>query len=99
MKAKILVMEVGSMEQARRVVELVGMSRAWERIEIWKDGVSDNLHCHATADQIGEHSIIVRGSGVGRAVVLWADAGVSTLRKPLSLSQASQHESMMPSRR
>ncbi|KAI4223207.1 MAG: hypothetical protein L6R36_005608 [Xanthoria steineri] len=99
MKAKILVMEVGSVQQARRVVEMVGMSRAWEGIEIWKDGVSDILHCHATADQIGEHSVIVRGSGVGRAVVLWADAGVSTLRKSLSLSQASQHESMMASRR
>lgn len=82
MKAKMLVMEVGNMQQARRVVEMVGMSGAWDRIEIWKDGVSDNLHSHVTTDQIGERSIIVRGNGVGRAVVVWADARLRTLRKP-----------------
>ncbi|KAL8852645.1 MAG: hypothetical protein Q9221_002525 [Calogaya cf. arnoldii] len=75
-KAKLLAMEVGDMQQAKRVVEMVAKSKVWGKIEIWRDGISDHGNSPDVTDRIGEHSVTVRGTGEGRVVVGWTNATV-----------------------
>ncbi|KAL8910988.1 MAG: hypothetical protein Q9171_003757 [Xanthocarpia ochracea] len=79
MSAKLVVMEVGDIQQAKRVVDTVGKSKVWGRMEIWRDGIADSGHPKTTTEQIGEHLPTVRGTGEGRAVVFWRDTGTATL--------------------
>ena len=79
MSATMVVMEVGDIQQAKRVVETVAKSKVWRRMEIWRDGIADSGHPKTTTEQIGEHLLTVRGTGEGRAVVFWRDTGTATL--------------------
>ncbi|KAL8837940.1 MAG: hypothetical protein Q9176_005416 [Flavoplaca citrina] len=74
-KAKALVMEVGDMHQARRVVQLVGKSRIWQKMEIWPDGVLDHHSPHIVTDHLGAYIITIRGKGEARAVAVWGRSG------------------------
>ncbi|KAL8883160.1 MAG: hypothetical protein Q9192_007402 [Flavoplaca navasiana] len=74
-KAKVLVMEVGDMHQARRVVQLVGKSKKWQKMEIWADGVLDHHPPQIVTNHLGAYIITIRGKGEARAVAVWARSG------------------------
>ncbi|KAL8876300.1 MAG: hypothetical protein Q9198_005479 [Flavoplaca austrocitrina] len=80
-KAKVLVMEVGDMHQARRVVQLVGKSRIWQKMEIWTDGVLDHHSPHIVTDHLGAYIITIRGKGEARAVAVWGRTMMANSRK------------------
>ena len=75
-----MVLEVGSGEQAIRVVEgiLEETDRYWDGCEVWHDGWdgsrSDRQPCVRDDGEVG---LGVRhlGTGHGRAVVCWRDEG------------------------
>lgn len=63
--AKIMLFEVGDLEQAKRVAEMAVEQCSWEKIEIWRD--------HPSGDpkellEIAGQMIQVRGKGHGRSV-------------------------------
>ncbi|KAL8722933.1 MAG: hypothetical protein Q9181_007395 [Wetmoreana brouardii] len=70
--AKIVAMEVADMQQAERVVRMMGKSRRWARREVWRD---ENLDLKRQWQEVlkaedgGE--IVIRGEGNGRCVVGW----------------------------
>ncbi|KAL8728553.1 MAG: hypothetical protein Q9166_005286 [cf. Caloplaca sp. 2 TL-2023] len=68
---KMIAVEVGGMQQAERVAEMVGKRKGWRRIEIWRDGVLDTGHSQITTNHIGNVRHAVCGTGEGRAVVVW----------------------------
>ncbi|KAL8674232.1 MAG: hypothetical protein Q9168_001357 [Polycauliona sp. 1 TL-2023] len=71
-KAKLLVMEVEGMHQARRIIAMAGRSKRWENIEIWTDGVSNYPCSQTTTEHVEGHTVTIRGAGEGRAVAFWA---------------------------
>ena len=72
-KAKVLVMEVGDMHQARRIVQLVGKSKIWQKMEIWADGVLDSPQI--VTNHLGAYTITIHGKGEARAVAVWGRSG------------------------
>ncbi|KAL8836437.1 MAG: hypothetical protein Q9170_002925 [Blastenia crenularia] len=68
--AKVVVMEVGDMAQAERVVGMMLRTKRWGSYEIWRDG---GLERDAGDEmvRIGEEEILVRGHGNGRVVIGW----------------------------
>ncbi|KAI4272467.1 MAG: hypothetical protein LQ337_005283 [Flavoplaca oasis] len=74
-KAKVLVMEVGDMHQARRVVQLVGKSKIWQKMEVWADGVLDHHSPQIFTNHLDAYTITIRGNGEARAVAVWGRSG------------------------
>ena len=86
-EAKVVLMEVGDIGQARRVAALalgVGNvgdgagegNKAWERVEIWRD-FPDEHKTHRNEevdlDESQQQDVHVRGVGNGRCVVCWRE--------------------------
>ncbi|KAI9876277.1 MAG: hypothetical protein M1830_006876 [Pleopsidium flavum] len=68
--AKIVVMEVGDLEQGRRVVALMGDGDGWEGGEIWRDWVDGRGSVkEGEVWEVGGREVRVRGEGNGRAVI------------------------------
>ncbi|KAM0162802.1 hypothetical protein ACHAPG_001508 [Botrytis cinerea] len=70
LKSKILVMEVGDEAQAKRVAQMaIGSS---DRIEIWRDWPDQHESGSESAEYmfLGNYEIVVKGTGMVRAVVL-----------------------------
>jgi methylase of polypeptide subunit release factors len=63
--ARMVLCEVGNLDQAVRVAALLVNQRIWEDIEIWRDDPADP---HETVMDIADCSVKVRGSGNGRSV-------------------------------
>ncbi|KAL9636904.1 MAG: hypothetical protein Q9204_002074 [Flavoplaca sp. TL-2023a] len=74
-KAKVLVMEVGDMHQAMRIVQLVGKSKIWQKMEIWADGILDHHSSRIVTNHLGAYIITIRGKGEARAVAVWGRSG------------------------
>ena len=69
--AKLLLMEVADVEQAKRVIALALESDHWDRCEIWRDwpkqgGTSDRENL-----RIKSKTVTIMGEGHGRSVILW----------------------------
>lgn len=66
-KAKILLLEVSNMDQARRAASVAINAREWASVEIWRD---DPAHDQAVTEETGlaGTAVRVRGSGHGRSV-------------------------------
>jgi methylase of polypeptide subunit release factors len=83
-KSKILLMEVGDNDQARRVVEIaLDIMGSQGKIEIWADAPAESARGKSRSwrlfgpkrtvlDRRGSHTIPVRGSGNYRTVVIYA---------------------------
>ncbi|KAF7864132.1 uncharacterized protein EAF02_010100 [Botrytis sinoallii] len=70
LKSKILVMEIGDEAQAKRVAQMaIGFS---DRIEIWRDWPDQREFENESAECmfLDNHKIVVKGTGMVRAVVL-----------------------------
>ncbi|TGO21628.1 hypothetical protein BPAE_0209g00140 [Botrytis paeoniae] len=70
LKSKILVMEIGDEAQAKRVAQMaIGFS---DRIEIWRDWPDQHESGNESAECmfLDNHKIVVKGTGMVRAVVL-----------------------------
>lgn len=68
--AKILLVEVADMEQARRIVAKGIERRYWYQFEIWKDRPDVTMFSETL---IGGASVRVIGDGHGRSVLAWKD--------------------------
>jgi methylase of polypeptide subunit release factors len=63
---KVLLMEVGDLEQAKRVAKLAQGTGSWDSIEIWRDDPSAS-----DEDEDQFQHIPIRGNGNGRSVFCW----------------------------
>jgi HemK-like putative methylase len=70
-KARIVVMEVGDLEQGARVVKLALEMGAWKEVEIWRDWPSECEEGEGEARDVdvGGTQVPVNGVGLGRSVV------------------------------
>lgn len=64
--ARVLLLEVGDMEQAKRVVGMLAAEALWEKVEIWRDHPSQVLNEEII--KIAGQNVPVRGGGNGRSV-------------------------------
>lgn len=64
--AKVLLFEVGDLEQAKRVAEMTVKSGTWETVEIWRDHPSQGSSEEVL--DIGGQKVTIRGEGNGRSV-------------------------------
>ena len=73
----MLLIEVGDLEQAFRVVAMVTGKRegVWEGCEIWRDWPAGNREGGAEWVKVGGYGVRVRGEGNGRAVLAWKGDG------------------------
>lgn len=72
--AKVLLMEVGDLDQAKRVAKLVKTSGVWDGVEIWRDepGALDG-------DDGMVDGVLIKGRGNVRSVMCWKEEGCSWL--------------------
>ena len=68
-RARCVLVEVGDMEQAKRVVKLAIGRYGWRRIHIWRDWPEQESE-PPERTQVDDWSIRVEGSGNGRAVFI-----------------------------
>ena len=80
LKAKVVLVEVSDMDQARRIATLALHRRIWNGIEIWRDDPDDPL-MDSEQMRIDETLIPVRGSGHGRSVLMYNIQGAILLGK------------------
>lgn len=78
--AKVVLMEVGEIQQAVRVANMALEQNEWDGVEIWRDGVGFDGFNHdiASAEQDETDArikILGRAGGDGRAVVCWRGEG------------------------
>ncbi|KAK3939561.1 S-adenosyl-L-methionine-dependent methyltransferase [Diplogelasinospora grovesii] len=70
---KRVLLEVASMEQAIRVVELLirndGLVERYKTVEVWRDDPRQHQNGQETV-KVGNRAVVVRGSGQGRSVYL-----------------------------
>jgi HemK-like putative methylase len=71
--ARLLVMEVGGLDQAKRVAK-IAMGK-WERVEIWKDWIEPNREPGEDV-LIEGRKLSIRGEGNGRVVACWSAEGL-----------------------
>jgi HemK-like putative methylase len=76
LNTKIMLLEVGDLEQAKRVASLAKGCERWTGVEIWRD--DPGAHKEGESDFQG---IPIRGEGHGRSVLLWRSDGASWLGK------------------
>jgi len=69
--ARILLMEVGDLQQALRVSRMTLDMKHWSLVEIWKDWPDQQLDFPKEVEEatVGHHRIRIRGSGQGRSVL------------------------------
>jgi methylase of polypeptide subunit release factors len=67
----IVLMEVGDLQQASRVVQIALNMKIWSLIEIWRDWPSQQSDACNEPEEIviGKQKIRIRGSGHGRSVL------------------------------
>lgn len=70
--AKIILMEVGDMQQAVRVAKLARSTGIWEGVEIWRDGPDDTPR---GMEYQREGDFEIKGTGHGRSVHCWRGEG------------------------
>jgi methylase of polypeptide subunit release factors len=66
LNVKVLLMEVGDLEQAKRVAGRAQVEGRWDGVEIWRDVPAAADEDESSWDYIG-----IRGQGNGRSVVCW----------------------------
>lgn len=88
-RAKVLLMEVGDLEQAKRVAKMAlgatldGRGEGyWKGVEIWRDwmdprSTEEGAEEEEEVDDVvsGGASVRIRGKGSGRAAVCWTEEG------------------------
>ena len=73
-EAKILLVEVADLAQARRVGSMVLKDARWVGCEIWRDW-PDAMNTKADVTMVDEKAVRVKGKGHGRAVLAWTARG------------------------
>ena len=82
-RAKVVMLEVADLRQARRVVKMAKAHDYWAGLEIWRDRPemeANELRDSDRAD-IESDDVLVKGQGHGRAVVCWSADGARLLGK------------------
>lgn len=82
--ARVFLVEVADMEQARRVVAMVGEKGrgGWEGCEVWRDWPDgSDGEGNGEVVEVGGREVRVRGEGNGRAVLAWRGGGGRMLGK------------------
>jgi methylase of polypeptide subunit release factors len=74
LQSKLLLLEVGDMNQAERVASMAQLSATWSKVEIWKD---DPRQQEESRDSQTNHHINILGSGDGRFVLCYTIDGAS----------------------
>ncbi|KAI9669839.1 MAG: hypothetical protein M1817_004580 [Caeruleum heppii] len=74
-KAKVLLLEVADLAQAKRVAALAQERRYWVGMEIWRDWPSERSGDDEETVEVGGERIAVKGQGNGRAVFCWTEEG------------------------
>ncbi|KAJ8610202.1 hypothetical protein MRB53_038703 [Persea americana] len=72
--AAVMLMEVSSLGQALRVVDMLWRRRRWNRVEVWRDE-PDQLpdEGEAELETVNGRTVPIRGRGNGRSVVCWTN--------------------------
>ncbi|KAG8531971.1 uncharacterized protein KY384_003607 [Bacidia gigantensis] len=79
-QAKILLVEVADLEQAKRVAGLVVENPRWHGCEIWRDWPAQSSHANVHEVVIRGRTLNLRGDGNGRAVFAWTQDGQDLLK-------------------
>ncbi|KAK3700661.1 hypothetical protein LTR37_015850 [Vermiconidia calcicola] len=77
-EAKVILFEVADLDQAKRVAQWAASQGIWDTIEIWRDFPSGQ----STAEEhmlSGTRTVAILGSGNGRSVLAYRDAGIAWL--------------------
>ncbi len=69
--ARLLVMEVGSLAQAKRVASMAAGGGDWARIEIWRDWIDGAWRNVGEVVELEGRKMAIRGEGNGRVVACW----------------------------
>jgi methylase of polypeptide subunit release factors len=71
--ARLLLMEVGDLQQALRVAQLALDTKLWSLVEVWRDWPDQKADQSIEAQEavVGDELIQIRGSGHGRSVFCW----------------------------
>ena len=79
--AKVVMLEVADLRQARRVVKMAKAQDHWAGLEIWRDRPEMEANELSDSDQADVESddVQIKGQGQGRAVVCWSAAGAHLL--------------------
>lgn len=82
-EAKIVLLEIGDLDQAQRVAELAASLGVFDGIEIWRDqpGITSNTPTFT-------HDTALVGEGQARSVVCWRDVAAPWLGKASTLTEA-----------
>lgn len=75
--AKVLLMEVADMKQAKRVVDLAVKDGRWDGYEIWRDYPDQGVASERDALEIQGQRVKISGEGHGRSVFLSRAGGVN----------------------
>ncbi len=69
--ARVVLMEVGDLQQALRVAQVALNTGLWNLVEIWRDWPDQQPEIPNKVEDvvIGEHRIRIRGTGKGRSVL------------------------------
>ena len=85
--AKVVLFEVADMDQAMRVVEMVGMDKRWVGVEIWRDWPSVQNKSEKAEESVvvSGNTTRVMGEGNGRAVFACTLQGRNMIGRALDL--------------
>jgi methylase of polypeptide subunit release factors len=69
--ARIVLMEVGDLQQALRVAQIALNMGLWRLVEVWRDWPDQEPNGPKEVEEavVGRHPIFIRGSGHGRSVL------------------------------
>ncbi len=77
--AKLFLVEVAGMEQAKRVVALAVKSGQWDKCQIWRDWPDQGVASRREAFRVGDKTVHIVGEGHGRSVFLSRAGGIKML--------------------
>ncbi|KAL8675660.1 MAG: hypothetical protein Q9224_007429 [Gallowayella concinna] len=69
--ASMIAVEVGDMQQAGRIADIMAKRQVWRKVDIWSDGILDNANSPVEAHHVGITPFTAHGTGDGRAVVAY----------------------------
>jgi HemK-like putative methylase len=69
--SRLMAMEVGGLNQAKRIAKLAIETGKWETVEIWRDWVDESDDVAGADVQIEGTRVRIRGEGNGRVVACW----------------------------
>ena len=77
--AKLFLVEVADMEQAKRVAALASKSGQWDEFQIWRDWPEQGAVPRRDVLKVGNETVEIIGEGHGRSVFLSRAGGIKVL--------------------